>query len=540
MKPASYRVIFRLVRPGSSLDDQPVMSRTIDHVGFDSYYTEDATFEISNEGGRLQITVEPRVSIVIDSLIVFFDHEFEKGDKVLLNGYQTWTDTDELPIDARMKGLRGVLPPIVDKFVLDGGGDYRFVSYDGKPGHLHGFTYATFRREDSEEITLLGSLDESQGFTFIRTETENDLITAETECPRRILLPGDRVTLCGYALVSGTVDEAYDKWFSLMGVKARPAKPLVGYTSWYRHYGNIDEGKLVEDIDGEVEALDWFDCGGAIKLSQIDDGYCKVGDWLDVDGKKFPFGLEPIAKKITQSKMVPGLWLAPFVAERDSKLHEMHPDWMLLDEAGNEATTGSQWSGGLALDTLNPDVRNYVREVIETATRQWGFRMLKLDFLYAACMIPHGGKNRGQLMADAVDLLRDAAGEDCMLLGCGVPLGSAFGKFEYCRIGCDVGLDWDDKLFMRGMHRERVSTKNSIMDTKARSPLDGRAFANDPDVVFLRDDVRLSQSQKDLMLETASQYASMLLTSDDMGEWDGEQRARFQNALDRLLERKTQ
>ena len=45
---------------------------------------------------------------------------------------------------------------------------------------------------------------------------------------------------------------------------------------------------------------------------------------------------------------------------------------------------------------------------------------------------------------------------------------SAFGRAEYCRIGCDVGLDWDDKPQMRLLHRERVSTKNSLAKIAAK------------------------------------------------------------------------
>ena len=28
-------------------------------------------------------------------------------------------------------------------------------------------------------------------------------------------------------------------------------------------------------------------------------------------------------------------------------------------------------------------------------------------------------------------------------------MGAAFGLVDYCRIGCDVGLTWDDNLVMR-------------------------------------------------------------------------------------------
>ena len=152
-------------------------------------------------------------------------------------------------------------------------------------------------------------------------------------------------------------------------------------------------------------------------------------------------------------------------------------------------------------------------------------------------MIPHDGLNRGQLMADAVDLVREAAG-DALLLACGVPLASVFGKVEYCRVGCDVGLDWNDRAPMRLLHRERVSTKNSLMGARARSPLDGRAFGADPDIVFLRDDVKLSKDQRKEIHTTAARCGSVLMTSDDMGSWTSDQRKRFARMAKTIIERK--
>ena len=90
---------------------------------------------------------------------------------------------------------------------------------------------------------------------------------------------------------------------------------------------------------------------------------------------------------------------------------------------------------------------------------------------------------------------------------------------------------------MRGLDRERVSTKRSLANTIGRAPLDGRAFANDPDVFFLRNDVKLSASQRALLLETDCTHASMLMTSDDMRSWDERARARYQHAVRALLDR---
>ena len=133
-------------------------------------------------------------------------------------------------------------------------------------------------------------------------------------------------------------------------------------------------------------------------------------------------------------------------------------------------------------------------------------------------------------MADALDLVRDAVPAETRLLLCGVPLASAFGRAEYCRIGCDVGLDWDDKPQMRLLHRERVSTKNSLANTIGRAHLDGLAFRCDPDVFFLREDTGLTAEQRECLISADTTCGGVLLTSDDMKEWTKDQVSRYRRA----------
>lgn len=123
-------------------------------------------------------------------------------------------------------------------------------------------------------------------------------------------------------------------------------------------------------------------------------------------------------------------------------------------------------------------------------------------------------------MADAMDFLREIS-KGALLLGCGVPLGSAFGKVDYCRIGCDVDLDWNDKPAMRLLHRERVSTRNSVLNSIFRRQLNGRAFYNDPDVFMLRDtDNTMTYAQKQCLSEVNAMMGGVLFTSDNISEYD--------------------
>jgi alpha-galactosidase len=96
-------------------------------------------------------------------------------------------------------------------------------------------------------------------------------------------------------------------------------------------------------------------------------------------------------------------------------------------------------------------------------------------------------------------------------------------------VGCDVGLDWDDKPYMRLFHRERVSTRQSIDNTIFRRQLHRRAWISDPDVFFLRDtDLRLTEQQKTMLSQVNALLGGVLLTSDDPGAYSEAQRRQYQ------------
>ncbi|MBR6376215.1 MAG: alpha-galactosidase, partial [Oscillospiraceae bacterium] len=340
------------------------------------------------------------------------------------------------------------------------------------------------------------------------------------DCHHRFLQPGEAFTGLDLIFPVGEENAVFDAWFEAMGVKALPAEPKIGYTSWYNCYQNISEAQILRDLEG-MRTL-------PVKphIFQIDDGYEPfVGDWLTVNAEKFPNGLEPIIRKILDDGYQAGIWLAPFVAEKDSALYLDHPDWFQYKD-GERIYTGVNWSGHYALDPYNPQVRDYIRKSIEHF-KAMGVTLFKLDFLYAACMSSRPDKTRGEIMADSMDFLRELCG-DCQILGCGVPLASAFGRVEYCRIGPDMSLDFDDKLFMRWLHNERPSTLHTQRNTVYRRQLDGRAFRNDPDVFLLREEnTTLSDEQKHTLAVVNALFGSVLFASDDFGQYDEKKRRLF-------------
>ncbi len=482
------------------------------------------------EGGTWRVLVTPTRELEVNSVVATLACDVRGAEAIYLNGYESWTDSRERSPWARMPGLSRVPGALVRSYNLDWAGDYRFTRADPLPGLQHGFTYGYLRY--AEKVLLFGSLDDNNGFTTVRENVYKSLVNFEKEPPARALATGETYELMGLYVGEGELGSQLDAWLACAGVKALPANKLIGYTSWYRHYDNITEECLLSDLAGLASTLGELSHDGADLLFQVDDGYAKVGDWTQPDPEKFPRGMAPVAAAAHEQGYLAGIWLAPFICERESQLAAEHPEWIMGEAPGSNFN----WSGADILDTQNAEVRAYVAECLRTVTYEWGYDLLKLDFLFAACMVPHAGLNRGQLMADAIALIRGSVKPGTRLLLCGVPLASAFGTCEYCRIGCDVGLDWDDKPHMRLMHRERVSTKNSLANARGRAHLNGRVFGCDPDVFFLRDDVALSDAQRAEMLATDATCGKVLLTSDDMGTWTPQQHERYRQLVQDFLE----
>lgn len=492
------------------------------HVFEDSTELESFSASVENDGECLKMTVTPKCPITILSATIESPWQCTKDDRILLNGYQSWTDTRELTINDRMYGLLRTPKFALKKFKIDCYGDYHIVDYSGKKGMLHGFSYGYIR--SGEKLDFIGSLNERTGYTILKFNAKKQLLTVEKDCAG--LCISQPYELFDIVNLHGGNDEVFDRYFELMHIEKPKHTPLRGYTSWYNHYQNINVDIIKSDLDG-MRTLPVNP-----QIFQIDDGYqTAVGDWLSIDSNKFPDGLKPTVNAIHESGMLAGLWLAPLVCQTGSEIYKNNPHWLLKDGSGNPVNCGSNWGGFYALDTENPEFREYLKNVFDTVLNDFGFDFVKLDFLYAASIISTPEKTRGQRMCEAMDFIRELVG-DKLILGCGVPLWSAFGKVDYCRIGCDVGLDWDDTPLMRLAHRERISTKNTICDTIYRRQLDGRAFWNDPDVFLLRyENLKLSEKRKQQLATVNGLFGSVLFMSDNASLYDEKQKAMYSRTV---------
>jgi alpha-galactosidase len=459
-------------------------------------------------GERWTVTVTPRTTATLLAAELRVPIPVSPASRIFVNGYQTWTESRELGPRDRIPSLNRLARSRCSMY-----GDYEYVTNPGFPGRFHGWTYGYVRNE-SDLLTLFGSLAEHTGFTLVTVTASAGRVTLQKECGG--VIPAGPYVLYDVYMETGTDRETFGRYFDLVGLPRLRTPPLTGWTSWYNYYTGITP----EIIEHNLDALSEHDV--PLDVFQIDDGWQHaVGDWLKTN-TKFPDGMGAMADAIHERGYKAGLWLAPFIAEETSDLLRDHPDWFLVENHGKPVKAGYNpgWSGFFySLDVANPAVRSYLRDVFYLVLQTWHFDLVKLDFLYAACRKAPEGKTRGQVMSESMQFLRDIIGDN-LILGCGVPLGPAFGQVDFCRISGDVALKWEDRLLSTIHYRERVSTVCALRNTISRRHLNGTAFWNDPDVTILRDTGNsLTEAQRRTLFLVNQAMGGLVFTSDDISSY---------------------
>lgn len=233
-----------------------------------------------------------------------------------------------------------------------------------------------------------------------------------------------------------------------------PKEPVYGYNDWYCAYGRNTATNFLKDAAYIVACAKGLANRPYVVM---DDGWQKhacpdmgrlfgfadsgMGPWTEA-GPRFGMGMETFCRKIAALGAKPGLWYRPLRAWPDA------PPEMKL-----------------AADTryFDPTVSAVRKQIVEDIARfrTWGFRLVKIDYLTydicqrwgfeaGECLIEDGAaswrdrsRTTCEVLKDLYDAMREAAGDDMVLIGCNAINHLAAGVFEIQRIGDDTsGREW--------------------------------------------------------------------------------------------------
>ena len=303
------------------------------------------------------------------------------------------------------------------------------------------------------------------------------------------------------------------------GTIKKTTAPRV-WCSWYSLYTTIDEIILDKIFDGLGDL--------PFNVLQVDDGWqVNIGDWEA--NEKFPSGMNALADRIKSTGRRAGLWLAPLIATKSSRLFREHADWFLRDERGQFISAGFNWGEYIyALDTTHPDVSLWLAALMKQV-RAWGFDYLKLDFLYAGALKGNRTKDmpREAAYRECLRLMREAMGADAFFLTCGTLILPAIGLCDAIRIGPDVSHNWESYRNSQLLYNPSTpGAKNSIRTVLHRLWL-GRLLHIDPDVAYFESkENSLTEEQKTFLRDIA--YICDFKATSDLPQW------MIKNELDEL------
>ncbi|MCC7365977.1 MAG: alpha-galactosidase [Dehalococcoidia bacterium] len=316
-----------------------------------------------------------------------------------------------------------------------------------------------------------------------------------------------------YGMVEGYADEVAEE------MEARPPAHIpTGWCSWYYFYDRVTEADVLRNLET------MRDTAHPAEVVQIDDGYqSATGDWLTPNAK-FPSGMAALASRMRDAGFTPGLWLAPFLLHENSAALRDHPELALRTHDGAVHFVET-WLGRCAvLDCTHPSAETWLRDVVTTVVRDWGYSYLKLDALAFAAASPatvrfHApGTTAPANLRRGLEIIREAAGDETFILGCTAHFGPAIGLVDAMRVGPDVKAQWADGPNPSVRHAMRLALMRNWMH--------GRWWANDPDCLVVREtDTELTEAEVRFLAAGIALSGGMVVASDDLPQLGEDRRA---------------
>ncbi len=446
------------------------------------------------------------------------------------SGWQSWSHTGFLPADGREPH------PILPVRILQGPMTHNAATpWHGKQSRFWSETVGAVVTDDSALVIGGASLADQfvQAGVDLRPRKRNLILQSQADdIP---LPPGE----------TGTSEWFYLEWVPRphrdpLGTYARavarqmdvpPQKPVpTGWCSWYIYGAEVSEADVMQNL--AMAALLSHEL--PLDVIQLDEGYESAwGDWTHCNDR-FSHPLPWLADRIEGSGFTPGLWLSPFTVHPRSDIARSHPDWLLRNRRGHLVSAGLLFSFiGRILDPTHPGVQRHVRQLVETAVDEWGYSYLKLDFLYAAArpgQYHDAHLTRAQAYRRGLEIIRQAAGEETFLVGCGAPIGPSVGLVDAMRIGPDTDTEWGPHFAGLQWSIRRnpslPSLRNSLRNVATRAWMHNRWWINDPDTLMVRE-TQTSLTEDEVLTQATLLGLSggLPILSDDLSELSPERQA---------------
>lgn len=448
-----------------------------------------SALELSTEGSGVARVTSLMIKLPAESSSAEVTLTGLRADRIFQTGYQSWSFSS------------AITPP--DQLERDDSGHlYVQEAYTGDPLHgAHGVSFGLIGGQlgssDAGGAWLLGHLDPTYAITALGAEVDDsdERVRVVARIGFDDVALRDQRDSASPDATSGEIHQeltlitAPTMWLALRAYqsalaerlellrassvrstssRAEPLRPPRGWYSWNERFEEIDEAYIMAHVERVADRLKPL----GFDLVELDDGWQRGwGEWLT--NEHFPQGFDAIVNSARERDVTLGIWLAPFLVDVEVATRLDYPrSWFVYPplEAGatlserdrvkpSEAELAALEESGAGaealeplrhriignprtyyvIDTTHPDALTHTLTQLSALASQ-GFKLFKLDFLYAAA-IPG---RRAQEISGTESLrlglsqIRDAIGEEAWINACGAPVHPVLGYADSLRIGSDT------------------------------------------------------------------------------------------------------
>ena len=227
---------------------------------------------------------------------------------------------------------------------------------------------------------------------------------------------------------------------------------IYGGNDWYCNYGDNSYDKIIKHAkriaecspQGEIRPYMVVDAGWGIchHLNGNYDDYFDGGPWEWGNSK---FGdMKKLAEEITAMGVVPGIWIRPLytvenfpkecIFKREGIKYTLDPSSQItLKQVKSDIETIKSWGYKL----IKHDFSTY------DIFGQWGFEMQD-DVFRSEVSFSDKTKTTAEIIKNFYTVIREAAGDDVLVLGCNTLSHLSAGIFDIQRTGDDTsGREWE-------------------------------------------------------------------------------------------------
>ena len=380
----------------------------------------------------------------------------------------------------------------------------------------------------NREGLVVGAVENltAQGKISVRRESaENTGLTAQSILSDGFMLgAGKKIRSNRFVMLIGKdIYSALEEYAAITGRinSARTNSIINGWCNWFFTYEHITEDEVIRNAEFASRVLKPY----GLEYIQVDEGFQKWhGEWEGND--RFPHGLKWLADRIHTLGLKPGLWIAPYVISEPTDVFRNHKEWLIKNPDGSLKRVGpwpgedTDWARNenpkrYGLDITHPEAAEWMSNLFDKVAGQWGYEMIKIDFVDWSLLSAHHyydpSVSRAMAYRKGFEIIRKAVGNECHLQDCG-PGPITVGLLDSMRIELDQNYGYSPEVW-----NQYFNSTGSAPAAAKRYYFHKRTWINDADHLCIS---MLSPSQAQAAASLLALTGGNIISGDRLPDLD--------------------